>query len=226
MTAPITGTTSASTGAGVSNSAANMAAIMDKNAFMKLLVAQMTHQDPLNPGDGAQMATQLAQFSSVEQLMNISNTLAGQTTTNNNLVTAINNSAAVGLLGKTVTAVSDQIAVGADGTSKVTAAVPAGGGHLVLRVTDASGTTVRTEDLGSVTGGQHDYDITSLTSGLAAGTYRVAFDLTGVSGQVTHPSSLVTAKIDGVRFDSTGAVVTSGARSFPIGSIFSIVSNS
>jgi flagellar basal-body rod modification protein FlgD len=42
---------------------------MGKDAFLKLLVAQMKHQDPLNPMDGQQMAAQLAQFSSVEQLI-------------------------------------------------------------------------------------------------------------------------------------------------------------
>ena len=42
---------------------------MGKDEFLKLLVAQMKHQDPLNPMDGQQMAAQLAQFSSVEQLV-------------------------------------------------------------------------------------------------------------------------------------------------------------
>lgn len=48
---------------------------MGKDAFLQLLVAQMKNQDPLNPTDGAQMATQLAQFSSVEQLENANSTL-------------------------------------------------------------------------------------------------------------------------------------------------------
>jgi flagellar basal-body rod modification protein FlgD len=39
----------------------------DKNTFLKLLVAQLKNQDPLNPADGTQFVTQLAQFSSLEQ---------------------------------------------------------------------------------------------------------------------------------------------------------------
>ena len=42
---------------------------MGKDEFLKLLVAQMRHQDPMDPMDGQQMAAQLAQFSSVEQLV-------------------------------------------------------------------------------------------------------------------------------------------------------------
>lgn len=44
---------------------------MGKDEFVKLLVAQMSNQDPLNPMDGKDLAVQLAQFSNVEQLLNI-----------------------------------------------------------------------------------------------------------------------------------------------------------
>ena len=40
-----------------------------------MLVAQMEHQDPLNPLDGTDFSAQLAQFSSLEQLFNVNDTL-------------------------------------------------------------------------------------------------------------------------------------------------------
>jgi len=43
--------------------------------FLSLLVAQLKEQNPLDPQDGTQFVTQLAQFSSLEQLVNISTTL-------------------------------------------------------------------------------------------------------------------------------------------------------
>ena len=49
---------------------------LGKDEFLKLLVAQLTNQDPLNPADGQEMAAQLAHFSSVEQLQNANDTLA------------------------------------------------------------------------------------------------------------------------------------------------------
>jgi flagellar basal-body rod modification protein FlgD len=45
------------------------------DTFLKLLVEQLKHQDPLAPQDGAQFLAQLAQFNSVEQLMSINDKL-------------------------------------------------------------------------------------------------------------------------------------------------------
>jgi len=45
----------------------------DKDLFMKMLVAQMSNQDPFNPQDPTQYVTQLAQFNSLEQMMNLNN---------------------------------------------------------------------------------------------------------------------------------------------------------
>ncbi|MDX2151325.1 MAG: flagellar hook capping FlgD N-terminal domain-containing protein [Bryobacteraceae bacterium] len=43
--------------------------VADKTAFLTLLVAQIRHQDPLNPADGVQFLTQLTQFTTLEQTM-------------------------------------------------------------------------------------------------------------------------------------------------------------
>lgn len=43
----------------------------NKDLFLKLLVAQMSNQDPLNPQDPTQYVTQLAQFSTLEQMQSL-----------------------------------------------------------------------------------------------------------------------------------------------------------
>lgn len=93
ITAPIssimpsrsTGTTdssSASNSAASASSAITNAAggAMGKDEFVKLLITQMKNQDPMNPMDGKDLAAQLAQFSSVEQLININAKLDGLST--------------------------------------------------------------------------------------------------------------------------------------------------
>jgi flagellar basal-body rod modification protein FlgD len=68
----ITSTSSATSAAGSSVAAATAALtgsnnLANEGTFLKLLVAQLQNQDPLQPQDGTQFVTQLAQFSGLEQ---------------------------------------------------------------------------------------------------------------------------------------------------------------
>lgn len=63
------------TGAAYTSSKADTSSDLDKDAFLQLLVTQMRYQDPLNPGDSTEYMSQLAQYSSLEATMNISDTL-------------------------------------------------------------------------------------------------------------------------------------------------------
>jgi hypothetical protein len=47
---------------------------LDKDAFLQLLVTQLRYQDPLNPMDDRDFIAQMAQFSALEQMMNLNNT--------------------------------------------------------------------------------------------------------------------------------------------------------
>ena len=62
-----TGTTG-QTSSGTTTSATSTT--VDKNMFLQLLVAQLQNQDPLNPSDGTECVTQLAQFQQLEQSVN------------------------------------------------------------------------------------------------------------------------------------------------------------
>ena len=49
---------------------------MDKDMFLKLLVTQMQYQDPMNPTDNTEYMSQLAQFSTLEEMQNLGNTIS------------------------------------------------------------------------------------------------------------------------------------------------------
>ena len=51
--------------------AADKVAALGKDDFLKLLVAQLQHQDPMQPTDNAEYMGQLAQFSTLEQITNV-----------------------------------------------------------------------------------------------------------------------------------------------------------
>ena len=73
--------------------------VMGKDQFMKLLVAQLQHQDPLNPMDSTGFTAQLAQFSSLEQLQNVNTNLGNISASQ----ASLGNAQAVSFIGKEIT---------------------------------------------------------------------------------------------------------------------------
>lgn len=78
--------------------------LLGKDDFLKLLIGQLKHQDPLNPGDPSQQMAQMTQFSILEQITNL--TQSQQAAAANDY-----DAQAIALIGKTVTYTQ------ADGTS-------------------------------------------------------------------------------------------------------------
>ncbi|MBU4033262.1 MAG: hypothetical protein KKG34_00565, partial [Proteobacteria bacterium] len=80
---------------------------LDRNDFMTLFITQMQHQDPLEPMDSTDMASQLAQFSNMEATMKMSDNLEkllGYQVSQNNLQLLT-------LIGKEVQAYGNTIGV-------------------------------------------------------------------------------------------------------------------
>lgn len=78
---------------------------LGKEEFLQLFTAQLRAQNPLKPMDGSAMTSQMAQFSSLEQLTNINTSL-------NNLLlfqNSLQNVSATGMIGKRVALVNDEI---------------------------------------------------------------------------------------------------------------------
>lgn len=67
-----------------SSSATSSGEILGKQDFLTLLVAQLQNQDPLNPDDPTEFTAQLAQFSSLEQLFNLNESMDNLVTSNAN----------------------------------------------------------------------------------------------------------------------------------------------
>jgi len=74
-TAPSTVTSSSAVTAGASSSTSTTSAAASQDRFLKLLVAQLNNQDPMNPMDNAQMTSQMAQMSTVSGIEQVNATL-------------------------------------------------------------------------------------------------------------------------------------------------------
>lgn len=82
--------TTAGTAAGASASTASSAGQISSTEFMDLLVAQLQNQDPTNPVDPTTFVSQLVQFNTLEQVMDINQDLTpapSSTTTSNSAPT-------------------------------------------------------------------------------------------------------------------------------------------
>jgi flagellar basal-body rod modification protein FlgD len=189
-----------------------------KDEFLRLLVAQLQHQDPLQPQDGAQMVAQLAQFASLEQSAETNQRLAALADGQSSSI----RSAMVGLVGRTVEAAADDIEIDPTGGPPALAARldgPASKVELIVR--DASGAEVRRIDCGASPGGlvAAAWDGTDAKGApLPAGSYHVEVSATGTDGAPVGAHAVVRGLVSAVDFSDGnvllrigGVVVSPGA---------------
>jgi len=120
----------------------NANATLGKDDFLKLLVAQMQNQDPMNPTDDTQSIAEMAQFSALEQMTNISTSIDTLNTNMTNSMQQASLSQGAALIGKSVSGVDT------DGTTKIAGTVEAVqwlDGNPTLQILQSDGTTANLE---------------------------------------------------------------------------------
>lgn len=196
---------------------------MGKDEFIKLLVAQLKNQDPLNPAEGQEMAAQLAQFSSVEQLMNMNQALSSQAAANAALLGTLQASAAMGAIGKTVLARGDQLALDGSGDpTAVTAYVGGTGGAGTLRIFDENGREVGEQPLGYLGGGERTVDLSEDLCKLPAGTYTYRIEVTDLQGRPVEVQPYMSGRVDAMQVGPTGPVLIAGGMVIPYDDVVEI----
>lgn len=208
--------------AGTSNPAGG---VLGKDEFLKLFITQLQHQDPLSPLNSDQFAAQLAQFSSVEQLHNIAEQLAGQAQLGQAIAAAINNSNAIGAIGRTVTALGEMVVIDDQGKGTVAADVGENGGTATLTIMDASGRALGSRSLGAVHAGRHTFDLGSAAEGLPPGAYTFAITVTDESGSSVPVQTYTVARVDGVGYGADGPVLHAGPLAIPLISVVEIAAD-
>ena len=198
---------------------------LGKEEFLKMLVAQLKNQDPMNPMNGDEMAAQLAQFSSLEQLTNISQQLEAQATNQESLIASLHDTTAMGVLGKTVLAVGDQLELDGSGKGDVHFEVGGQGGLTTLRIFNEAGEEVGSRQLGFVGAGRHQAEVGSAAEDLPAGPYYFAVDVADASGKPVPARPLVQTRVDGVSYGPGGPILTAGTIEIPFGAIIRIATD-
>ncbi|QJC81320.1 flagellar hook assembly protein FlgD [Pseudomonas umsongensis] len=113
---------------------------LGKDAFLQLLVTQLKNQNPLEPQGNGEFVAQLAQFSSLEGITTLNDTVSG-IAGNYNSSQALQASA---LVGRSVIAPGDKAVV--DTTKGMTGSVviPQSVAEVSVKITDKDGKTIRT----------------------------------------------------------------------------------
>ncbi len=200
---------------------------VDKQEFLKLLTYQLKSQNPMDPYDNKEFASQLAQFSQLEQMTEIKSLLEEQINTNMMLTQTISNTALPGLIGKTAKAISDKVYY--DGEDKATIGFnnpyPAVSGEMVIK--DSAGNTVRTIQLdrSQLSQGDHEYQWDGKAndgSALPEGEYSVEVNMKKDGGAAYSADTYAVGTIDAVRFKSEGTLLVISGMEVPLQNVMDI----
>lgn len=196
MTVSATTSTTGTTATNTSNNLAVTNGTDLQSTFMKLLVAQLQNQDPLNPMDNSQMTSQLAQINTVNGIQQMNTTMSAMLT--QNAATQ-----ASSMIGRTVQVPTTSLTL-VSGTANFGVSVPNGADDVVVTIKNAAGVAVRTVDLGQMTAGSGNYTWNGKDdkgNQLADGSYTIGVAATQ-AGQVVSANALGVDKVAGVTINN------------------------
>jgi flagellar basal-body rod modification protein FlgD len=207
-----------------SSSGATTAAQLTQADFLQLMTAQLQAQDPTQPMDNSQFASQLAQFSQLSATQNMDSTMQALSS---NLSTALQTSQVIssaGLVGRQVLVQQP--------SADLTAGLPVNGavnvaaaGDVQLSIKDSQGKLVKVIDLGQQQSGLANFTWDGTDNNgnpVASGTYALSANNAGSSAPL---NTYVAGKVSGAGFGGSnlGTVLqVAGIGSVPLNQIVQI----
>jgi flagellar basal-body rod modification protein FlgD len=195
--------------------------VMDKDAFLNLLVTQLQNQDPLNPTDSVEFTAQLAQFSSLEQLSNVNTNLEQL----QNYQASINNSQAVSLIGKDITAKGNGLQLDDGGPAECNFSLDGSAAVVTISIYDSTGEFVKSFEGKDLAAGQNtlfwdgtDKDGNKVTDG----AYTFEILAADVEGGNIKATTFFSGTVDKVTFENNQAYLISGTQKYALGDVIQV----
>lgn len=195
--------------------------VMGKDDFLTLLVAQLQHQDPLNPAESTEFTAQLAQFSSLEQLQNIESTLSGFEVYQSTL----NNIQSSGFIGKTVTATGSMFGVNGGNPDAIRFDLVNDADSVYIQIYDKFGGFVTDVQAGARQAGEQQVAWDGRDSNGAAvadGSYTFTVMAMNTDGAIVSSNSYTTGIVTGVDYKTGATNLLINDREVPISSVIRI----
>lgn len=196
---------------------------MDQKDFMNLFITQLQYQDPMKPMDTNEMAAQLAQFSNMDAMLKMSNSVDKlleyqMSESNLQLLTLLDKD--VQVLGNTV-GVNDGVA----GNGEYV--LPQETDTCVIEIYDAGEHLIKVIDMGPMSAGEYDLDWDGLDmqdEAVEDGAYTYFVKAYDQAGQRLDVEYSVMGKVTGIEFDSGAALLTLDKHvSADVGSVVSVL---
>ncbi len=187
---------------------------LGKDDFLRIMITQMKNQDPSNPFKAEQMATEMAQFTSVEQLHNLNSNFqkfAGQNQ-------PLERMAMTQLIGKTVFIDKDRFPHDEGKTEALSFILPRNSKTTQVHVVNEAGETVFKKDMGEQGAGvvQFSWDGTNLTNQQTkGGNYQIKVEATDARGGTIQLANQAKSRVLGVSFEGTEPVLLIGDMNRP-----------
>lgn len=188
---------------------------LGKDDFLRIMITQMQHQDPSKPFDAEQMASQMAQFASVEQLQNLNQKVTKMVDGGQPLERL----AMTNLIGKTVTIDRERFVHNENETSSLGYALTRDAKNVKLKIiAEQGGEAVFEKDLGPMKAGAQTYVWDgSKTNGMTSksGNYIFKIEAVDASDRPIMMDSRGQARVVGVSFEGPEGALLVGDQNNP-----------
>lgn len=195
---------------------------LDKDAFFKLMLTQLKSQDPTNPLKSHEMAAQLAQFSSLEQMTNINQTLAEM----KNAQKPAENFQSLNLIGKTVAGDSSKLTrTQFDKEHDFKFNLPVDAKEVQVKVRNADGEIVRSYKVNNLKAGPNQITWNGENENaqkMQPGEYDFIVEAKNAAEQKIAVKTEFEGQITGVTFSAEGPILQVGNQSIKFGDISKI----
>ncbi len=176
---------------------------MGKEEFLQLLVAQLRHQDPLDPMQDADFIAQMSQFSSLEQLINMNESLSDSINMDYMTSQSISNSMATSLLGKTVTADTDMITLPVGGETEIGYNLVGAASEVKVSIYSEDGALIQVlyDDFGAAGMNSIEWDGKGMDgSNVPGGQYQVRIEAMSPDGSPVSASPFMVGRVEKVQY--------------------------